>query len=181
MCPEVREGRIIYPSDGPLNQAMQDALHTLRTVFGGSTVYPATAHWANAGELMQENVYICDVAYEPTYENDCKLYAIAQDIRKALSQIEVYVRYSNGHVQFVSAHSIAMDNGEEHTTDDIQVPDFINMMDAVNRLTGEHTPVGERVASFEYLTRELQAKPFKQLSASLNALSGAGADWGDLG
>jgi hypothetical protein len=177
----LREARFIYPADGPLNQAMQDALHKLKTMFGGATIYPATGYWANSGELMEENVRVADIAYNPCYATDCALYALAQEIRKASNQIEVYLRYGNGHVQFVSEHSLVMDNGEELPTEDIEVPDFVNMIDAVVRLVDEHTPVGERVAAFEYMTRSLQKGSLG--NHRLNAvggsgLAGAGADWG---
>lgn len=108
----MKEARIIFPTDGPLNQHMQDALHALYTTFGGVTVFNGTGHWRTPnGQPLQENVRIADIAYDVTNANDAKLYDIAWAFREAGNQVEVYLRYGNGHVQLVTERS-CMDNGE---------------------------------------------------------------------
>lgn len=108
----MREARIIFPVTGPLNAAVQSGIEQITHAFGGATVYQAMGSWkAPNGEFLHEAVRIADIAYEPSTENDAKLYDIAWEFRQAANQVEVYLRYGNGNVQMVTEKS-CMDNGE---------------------------------------------------------------------
>lgn len=108
----MKEARIIFPVDGPMNAAFVQCMHEITHVFGGATIYPGTGYWKQPnGDYLEENIRIADIAYEQTKENDAKLYDIAWDFRHANNQVEVYLRYGNGYVQMVTKKS-CMDNGE---------------------------------------------------------------------
>lgn len=108
----MKEARIIFPVEGALNQAVQRCLSNITHTFGGCTIIEGMGHWLHPnGQYLQENVRIADIAYEPSEENDAKLYDLAWDFREAGNQVEVYLRYGNGHVQMVTERS-CMDNGE---------------------------------------------------------------------
>lgn len=108
----MREARIIFPVEGPLNEAMQRCIHNITHAFGGCTITVGTGHWKHPnGEFLQENVRVADIAYEQNEKNDAKLYDLAWDFLHSTGQIEVYLRYGNGHVQMVTFES-CMDNGE---------------------------------------------------------------------
>jgi hypothetical protein len=113
----MREGRIILPMGGCARLPSADAITRIADTFGGYTVTTGFGKWKNGeGKLYSEDVRIVDVAYEPNWDNDAKLYDIASRFQQEAKQESVYVRYANGTVQFVSAQS-CMDNGEKEPFD----------------------------------------------------------------
>lgn len=108
----MREARIIFPAEGKNTIEVRECIHQIKIAFGGATVTDGFGYWLHPnGEHVQEIVRIADIAYEPTQENDAKLYDLAWTFRKNAEQIAVYLRYGNGHVQMVTMNS-CMDNGE---------------------------------------------------------------------
>lgn len=131
----MKEARIIFPVLGPLNEAMQAALHMIYHAFGGATVFPAEGYWLHPnGSYIQEPVRVADIAYEPSDENDRKLFDIAWHLRAAANQVEVYLRYGNGNVQMVQELS-CMNNGEF---------DWNSLVDSVHRPQEDLTDVVEQ-------------------------------------
>lgn len=149
----MKEARIIYPQGGPLNQKLRDAFHRVTSEFGGCTEYVADGYWkAPSGDVVQERVKIMDIAYVPNDENDAKLYDIAWAMREAGGQVEVYLRYGNGHVQMVSAMS-CMDNGHGHF--DLSLG---GVLEAVNQLANTAATFEDRLSAFEYLDNSVRVK-----------------------
>lgn len=112
----MKEGRIILPTgsrSAGLDTAILLAFQMgIAATFGGATISDGRGYWK--GET--EPILIVDVAYEPTWDNDAKLYDIARKFLDDAKQESVYVRYANGNVQFVTALS-CMDNGEKEPFD----------------------------------------------------------------
>lgn len=109
----MREARIIFPVEGPLNYAMQECIRNIIHAFGGATITDGIGHWLHPnGEYLKEIIRVADIAYEPNAENDAKLYDLAHTFQQRTNQVEVYLRYGNGNVQMVTAKS-CMDNGEK--------------------------------------------------------------------
>src|SRR5258708_18003721 len=107
---ELKEARIIFSIDRQLN-VIQVAVNALVKAFGGVTSFEGRGIWtAPSGQPILEKVLLADIAYEGSEENDAKLYDIAWKFREDAKQVEVYVRYGNGHVQMVTERS-CMDNG----------------------------------------------------------------------
>lgn len=103
----MKEARLVLVIE-PGTAAPNDAcLNALEGEFGGLTRTTGFGVWNGSSE----NVWIVDIAYEATTENDCKLYDIADKYRDQASQEAVYLRYGNGNVQMVTARS-CFDNGE---------------------------------------------------------------------
>lgn len=108
----MREARIILPTGSYLIHKVQGAIDAITNVFGGATVSDGVGHWRDrTGSIVREIVHIVDVAYEPTEHNDRRLYDIAWKFGENADQMEVYLRYGNGHVQMVTSIG-CMDNGE---------------------------------------------------------------------
>lgn len=109
----MREARIIFPAEGKDTfHNVMGAIDAITSVFGGATVSDGVGHWRDrAGSHVREVIHIVDIAYEASEENDRKLYDIAWKFQHDAKQAEVYLRYSNGHVQMVTTTS-CMDNGE---------------------------------------------------------------------
>lgn len=146
----MKEARIIFPIEGPLNAAYQECVHNLIHTFGGATIFAANGHWKHPnGQFVDEIVRIADIAYEPSDENDAKLYDLAWDFLKKTNQVEVYLRYGNGHVQMVSEKS-CMDNGHGHF--DLE---FGGIITAMNTLTDPGMTIEDRTSAFEYLETAL--------------------------
>lgn len=139
----MKEARIILPVDA---KGVFDAETTIVNTFGGYTIYNARGRWiAPSGQPFDEAVAIVDIAYEPSNENDAKLYDIAWKFREDAKQVEVYLRYGNGHVQMVSEKS-CMDNGHGHF--DLE---FGGILNAITTLTDPGMSSEDRLAAFEYL------------------------------
>jgi len=143
----MREARLIFPVNGT-GHAGIFAEETLYNHFHGSTHHTGTGRWRNPeGHLEEETVRIIDVAYTQNTENDLILFNVAKAFSIDAVQTEVYLRYGNGYVQFVNAHSI-MDNGRDT---EFYSPDFAGVVDAVNQLIDDGQTPGTRVAAFEFL------------------------------
>lgn len=97
----MREGRIVLPLDAFTMDAGDKAVSALAAAFGGVTAFQGRGLWKDTVELIN----VIDVAYEPNWENDTKLYEIASTFQQEAKQESVYVRYANGTVQFVTAQS----------------------------------------------------------------------------
>lgn len=92
--------------------AVGEAQNDIVAAFGGFTGYRGEGAWTSpTGKAEREDVVIVDIAYEPSKENDAKLHDIAWQFLKNANQVEVYLRYGNGHVQMVQELS-CMNNGE---------------------------------------------------------------------
>lgn len=142
----MKEARIILPIPFQNATAGINVQNALMEAFGGFTVYTGSGQWkAESGQPISEYVTIVDVAYEPSDENDAKLYDIAWKFREDAKQVEVYLRYGNGHVQMVSEKS-CMDNGHGHY--DLE---FGGILNAITTLTDPGQTVEDRVSAFEYL------------------------------
>lgn len=149
----MKEARIIFPMEGALTAVVQQCIHNITHAFGGCTIYDGMGHWKHPnGSYEQEICRIADIAYEPNEENDAKLYDLAWDFRQAGNQVEVYLRYGNGHVQMVTEKS-CMDNGHGHF--DLS---FGAVIDAMNELTDPGRTMDERMAAFEYLESALVSR-----------------------
>lgn len=147
----MKEARLILPS--ARLSAVSTTHAALLKEFGGYTVYHGSGEWAApSGQPLFEDILITDIAYEPTDENDAKLYDIAWQFREDAKQVEVYLRYGNGHVQMVSEKS-CMDNGHGHF--DLS---FGGIIDAMNELTDPGRTLEERTSAFEYLETALVNK-----------------------
>lgn len=108
----LREARIILINSAEHVLAMRDCLNAIGLAFGGYTQILGMGAWQpTEGNLLSESVRMVEIAYQPSRENDEKLYDIANEYRQAAKQFSVYLRYGNGHVQLVEAMS-CMDNGE---------------------------------------------------------------------
>ena len=111
----MKEARIICPFDdlGPLGQACHQLIQHLLAAFGGLTQTAGNGFWIPKGETKEyaEMIRILDVAYDGCIEGDNKLFDMANAYRIEAKQQEVYLRYGNGHVQFVKEGS-KMENGE---------------------------------------------------------------------
>lgn len=148
----MKEARIIIPVECPLN-VEEETIESIIHHFGGATVYAAQGHWIQPNEqIISEAVRVVDIAYRPSRDGDNQLFDIAQDFRKKSRQDEVYLRYGNGHVQLVR-EGCTMDNGELPTA--VDVPEFMNLADAVGTLVHENSTVGEKVAALEYAIHSL--------------------------
>jgi hypothetical protein len=102
----MREGRIILPMGGCARLPSADAITRIADTFGGYTVTTGFGKWKNGeGKLYSEDVRIVDVAYEPNWDNDAKLFDIASRFQQEAKQESVYIRYANGVVQLVTAQS----------------------------------------------------------------------------
>lgn len=143
----MKEARIILPIDDNTTLAVQECINEIRDEFNGATVYGGVGVWKfpSTGQPISENVSIVDIAYEPSDENDAKLFDIAWKFREDAKQQSVYLRYGNGHVQMVTEFC-CMNNGHGHF--DLS---FGGMLDAMNELTDPGRTTEERVAAFEYL------------------------------
>lgn len=140
----MKEARIIFPST--MFNAVSIAHSALLKEFGGYSVYNGSGEWrAPSGQPLFEDVIITDVAYEPSDANDAKLFDIAWQFRQDAKQVEVYLRYGNGHVQMVSENS-CMDNGHGHY--DLE---FGGILNAITTLTDPGMSIEDRVFAFEYL------------------------------
>lgn len=119
----MKEARLIFPEVLSNIRSHWKAIAKVNNTFNGSTIYKALGYWKD----QDEDVWVVDIAYEPSLENDVKLYDIAQYFRASANQESVYLRYGNGNVQFVTEKS-CMDNGEhepfewERLRDDIHRP-----------------------------------------------------------
>lgn len=106
----MREARLILPTMPYVS--FLETVREINKLFGGSTTYEGTGYWKD----LKEQVFIVDVAYEPNFSNDSRLYDIANEYRAVAKQESVYLRYGNGHVQLVTEMS-CMDNGETEPFD----------------------------------------------------------------
>lgn len=139
----MKEARLILP----LGQfPHQSTITSLIEIFGGVTISKGRGFWKpKDNPILEEYVEIVDVAYEPSDENDAKLYDIAWQFGKDAKQVEVYLRYGNGHVQMVTEKS-CMDNGHGHF--DLE---FGGILNAITTLTDPGMSLEDRVYAFEYL------------------------------
>lgn len=148
----MREARIILPDAAPAS-VLTSIINSIVDHFGGATVWAAQGYWIGPGEKrLDEAVRIVDIAYKPSRDGDNQLFDIARDFCVKAHQVEVYLRYGNGHVQLVRVDSV-MDNGELPNA--VDVPEFMNLADAVGTLVEETSTVGEKIAAFEYAVRSL--------------------------
>lgn len=104
----MREARLILPTTDATIQAVGKTINDVSARFGGVTITEGYGRWKSE----QEDVFILDIAYEPSFINDSELYDLANAFREDAKQEAVYLRYGNGFVQLVMALS-CMDNGEE--------------------------------------------------------------------
>lgn len=137
----MKEARIILPTEFVSSKAINACMTLIEKEFRGCTFYNGMGWWHNTSEAIR----IVDIAYEPSDENDAKLFDIAWKFREDAKQQSVYLRYGNGHVQMVT-ELCCMDNGHGHF--DLS---FGGMLDAMNELTDPGRTTEERVAAFEYL------------------------------
>lgn len=109
----MREARIIVPTENAVHMAALDKLKkAIVLVFGGLTVTSGVGYWTSPkGVTEREMVSILEISYEPSKINDAKLFDIAWQFREDAHQVEVYLRYGNGHVQMVQELS-CMNNNE---------------------------------------------------------------------
>lgn len=104
----MREARLIFMSSA----TGYAYLGTILEKFGGATTFNSFGWWKGT----KESILVIDIVYEPSPDNDAKLYDIANSYRQSDKQESVYLRYGNGHVQFVTEKS-CMDNGENDSFD----------------------------------------------------------------
>lgn len=109
----MREARIIVPTENAMHMvALIKLKQAIVLTFGGLTLSNGFGYWTSPkGDQEHEMVAIIDVAYEPSKANDAKLFDLAWQFREDANQVEVYLRYGNGHVQMVQELS-CMNNGE---------------------------------------------------------------------
>lgn len=145
----MKEARLILTTANM--SAIIDTQNAISKAFGGFTTYSGVGQWNDpkTGQPFSETIIITDVAYEPSDENDAKLYDIAWQFCENAKQSEVYLRYGNGHVQMVSEKS-CMDNGHGHF--DLS---FGGVIDAMNDLTNVGLSREDRMSAFEYLETAL--------------------------
>lgn len=147
----MKEARLILPRDVPLVRAL-DVEEKLYANFGGFTQTTANGVWKSpSGEKLAESVTVIDVVYEQNTANDMILFTIAQTFLHDAHQIEVYLRYGNGTIQFIRENS-SMDNGRPN---EAYHPDFAGIIDAVDQLIDPAQTPGTRVAAFEYIHHTL--------------------------
>lgn len=151
----MKEARMILPWDdlGDRGAAVYHTTNKLCATFGGVTETRGNGLWRDSeGKPIAEQVAILDIAYEPTDENDAKLYDIAWQYGEEAKQTSVYLRYGNGFVQLVSKLS-CMDNGHGHF--DLS---FGGVIEAMNDLTDTGKSREDRMAAFEYLESALVSR-----------------------
>lgn len=150
----MKEARIIAPIVVNNLDPLPKLQTALRGAFGGYTIYTGVGAWTipSSKQPLSEEVAIIDIAYEPSDENDAKLYDIARKFREDAKQVEVYLRYGNGHVQMVSEKS-CMDNGHGHF--DLE---FGGMLKALDVLTDSGETAEDRLSALEYLTSSFGKK-----------------------
>lgn len=104
----MREARLILPITDETRQIVGGIINDVVKSFNGVTVTEGFGRWKDDAP---EEIYILDIAYEPTRLNDAELYDIAHSFRYQAKQETVYLRYGNGNVQLVTELG-CMDNGE---------------------------------------------------------------------
>jgi len=150
----MKEARIIFPVNGALNAATVEAIHNITHAFGGATEFTGTGIWKHPnGMFVQENVRICDIAYEQNTENDLILFGIAKAFRDVTNEVEVYLRYGNGQVQMISEKADMMDNGRPNCW---YSPDYAGIVDAINSLIDDGQTPGTRIGAFEFLFKRMK-------------------------
>lgn len=103
----MQESALIIPTfdnEGqPLNHLLDAAMLRMVDAFGGVTAIPAKGAWRDngSGNLHIEPVTQLVSAYEPSPENDARLKEIGEWARVNARQIELYVRYASGNVEFL--------------------------------------------------------------------------------
>lgn len=149
----MKEAKIIFPVNLETSDAVDSAMKNIIDTWGGATSVISTGYWRNptdpTNKIHMEVVKAVEIAYEPSDEMDAKLYDIAWQFREAAKQVEVYLRYGNGHVQMVTEKS-CMDNGHGHF--DLS---FGGMIEAMNTLTDPGQSQADRMSAFEYLESSL--------------------------
>lgn len=147
----MKEARIILP----INVSLPDIRKVEEVLignFGGYTKSEGKGAWRSpSGEVLNENVYILDIAYDQNTGNDMVLHTVAQTFLQEAHQIEVYLRYGNGWVQMVR-QSGGMDNGRPN---EAYHPDFAGIVDAADQLIDPEQTPGTRVSAFEYIHHSL--------------------------
>lgn len=106
-----KEARLIVPKEAADDQSYHELFLRVSRTFGGVTVSEAHGYWEapRQREPEIEEVFVLDIAYEPTRLNDGKLFSIAKHIGDVFEQKAVYLRYGNGYVQFVDEDSVQYD------------------------------------------------------------------------
>jgi hypothetical protein len=135
----MREARIIFLIADGTSIPSQRAIDKINFAFGGCTIVQGHGSWrAPNGEYQQEVVKIVDIAYEQNTASDAKLYDLAWAFCQDAKQVEVYLRYGNGHVQMVRELG-CMDNGASWNWEDFRVA-LHKAPDDPNDIPEEHKP-----------------------------------------
>lgn len=102
---EKREARIIAPQRDNAGAYVTDALQSLEKslahYFGGFTRAEGFGGWFDGNNIVQEAVYVYDIAADLTSDTAVKLRHIAVALLRDARQQAVYLRYPNGHVEIV--------------------------------------------------------------------------------
>ena len=139
----MREGRLVLPALYPF---VTTAINRVVDAFGGATVTYGDGYWKpNGCSVVLDPVRIVDVAYQPSDENDAKLFDIAAEFLIAAEQKSVYVRYASGHVQFVE-HTSVLENGKGAFA-----PSLTGVLEAINILTDKSQGSERRVDALQFL------------------------------
>lgn len=156
----VKEARIIFPRETPnQNTAIYQMNRAIIAEFGGASEFVGNGFWkAPNGKEFAEEIIAFDIAYEPSDENDAKLYDIAWHAMNQAGEQSVYLRYGNGHVQLITEKS-CMDNGHGHF--DVSLS---GVLEAVNIMTDAGQTLSDRLNAFEYLESSIPFKTMKKVS-----------------
>lgn len=98
----LREGRFVLPiadnQGRDLSDLVSKVIDEVASRFGGATITNSFGSWRHDGKTTTDPIYMFDVAYEPSVENDQAITAIAINAGIEAGQESVYIRLASGEV-----------------------------------------------------------------------------------